>query len=106
MFTPYVGAGLGYGWGSVDGGSDRDGLAMAARSVLELRHHGRGAPQPAAELTSQVRQQMDGDRRVVDGEGVERFRRQHVADQVLIGRDRGRARLPVEQCDLAEDGAG
>ena len=29
MFTPYVGAGLGYGWGSVDGGSDRDGLAMA-----------------------------------------------------------------------------
>jgi hypothetical protein len=49
---------------------------------------------------------MDGDRRIVHGEGVERFRGQHVADQVLIGGDRGRARLPVEQCDLAKDGAG
>lgn len=29
MFTPYVGAGLGYGWVPVDGGSDRDGLALA-----------------------------------------------------------------------------
>lgn len=29
MITPYLGAGLGYGWGSVDGGSDKDGLAFA-----------------------------------------------------------------------------
>jgi len=28
-FTPYVGAGLGYGWVPVDGGSDRDGLTLA-----------------------------------------------------------------------------
>lgn len=29
MFTPYVGAGIGYGWGPVDGGPDKDGFAYA-----------------------------------------------------------------------------
>lgn len=29
MITPYLGAGAGYGWGSVDGGRDRDGFAFA-----------------------------------------------------------------------------
>ena len=29
MFTPYVGAGAGYGWGTVDGGGDKDGFAYA-----------------------------------------------------------------------------
>jgi opacity protein-like surface antigen len=29
MLTPYLGAGAGYGWGSVDGGSDKDGFAYA-----------------------------------------------------------------------------
>ena len=28
-FTPYLGAGVGYGWGTVDGGSDKDGFAYA-----------------------------------------------------------------------------
>jgi opacity protein-like surface antigen len=28
-FTPYVGAGAGYGWGTYDGGKDKDGLAYA-----------------------------------------------------------------------------
>ena len=28
-FTPYVGAGAGYGWGTVDGGKDKDGFAYA-----------------------------------------------------------------------------
>lgn len=29
MITPYLGAGAGYGWKSVDGGKDRDGFAVA-----------------------------------------------------------------------------
>jgi opacity protein-like surface antigen len=29
MFTPYVGAGVGYGWGSVGHGEDKDGFAYA-----------------------------------------------------------------------------
>ncbi len=29
MITPYLGAGAGYGWGTVDGGRDRDGFAYA-----------------------------------------------------------------------------
>ena len=29
MVTPYLGAGAGYGWGSVDGGKDKDGMAYA-----------------------------------------------------------------------------
>jgi opacity protein-like surface antigen len=29
MVTPYLGAGAGYGWGAVDGGSDKDGFAYA-----------------------------------------------------------------------------
>ena len=28
-FTPYLGAGAGYGWGTVDGGDDKDGFAYA-----------------------------------------------------------------------------
>lgn len=28
-FTPYLGAGAGYGWGTVDGGKDKDGFAYA-----------------------------------------------------------------------------
>lgn len=36
MVTPYLGGGAGYGWGSVDGGPDKDGMAyslMAGASV-------------------------------------------------------------------------
>ena len=29
MITPYLGAGAGYGWGTVDGGNDKDGFAFA-----------------------------------------------------------------------------
>jgi opacity protein-like surface antigen len=29
MITPYLGAGVGYGFGSVDGGKDKDGMAFA-----------------------------------------------------------------------------
>ena len=38
MFTPYVGAGAGYGWGTVDNGEDRDGFAFAlmAGTAVEL----------------------------------------------------------------------
>jgi len=29
VFTPYLGAGVGYGWGTVKGGGDKDGMAFA-----------------------------------------------------------------------------
>ncbi|WP_373506213.1 porin family protein [Aestuariivirga sp.] len=38
MFTPYLGAGAGYGWGTVENGKDRDGFAFAlmAGTAIEL----------------------------------------------------------------------
>lgn len=40
-FTPYVGAGAGYGWGSVDGGKDKDGFAysLMAGTSINLSDH-------------------------------------------------------------------
>lgn len=35
-FTPYVGAGAGYGWGSVDNGRDKDGMAFALMAGAEV----------------------------------------------------------------------
>ena len=38
IFTPYVGAGLGYGWAPIDGGEDKDGLtySLMAGSSIDL----------------------------------------------------------------------
>jgi opacity protein-like surface antigen len=36
VITPYVGAGAGYGWGSVTNGDDRDGFAMALMAGAEV----------------------------------------------------------------------
>lgn len=35
-FTPYVGAGAGYGWGTIDGGSDKDGFAYALTAGVDV----------------------------------------------------------------------
>jgi opacity protein-like surface antigen len=36
MVTPYVGAGAGYGWGTVDGGEDKDGFAYALMAGADV----------------------------------------------------------------------
>jgi opacity protein-like surface antigen len=36
MFTPYVGAGVGYGWASIDGGEDKNGLTYSLMAGVSV----------------------------------------------------------------------
>src|SRR6266508_2973433 len=74
-------------------------------SSSELGDYRVRPPDPAAQLAPQVGQERDRDGVMIPHQRVKRILGQNVADRLLVGSHRGRARLAVEERHLAEHGA-
>jgi hypothetical protein len=65
-----------------------------------------GAAQASAQLTADGGDQLNGDGRLFFRQGGTVGGGQGIADQILVGDDRGGARLPIENGELAEHCSG
>ena len=65
-----------------------------------------GAAQASAQLTADGGDQLNGDARLFFRQGGIVGSGQGIADQILVGDDRGGARLPIENGELAEHCSG
>src|SRR3990172_13365198 len=72
-------------------------LPEGRASSFELRDHRVRPPDPAAQLATPVGQELDRDGVMVSHQRVKGILGEDVADRVLVGGHRGRARLLVEQ---------